>query len=227
MTEKRSQGAAVPPAVLHINPEPTWRGGESQAFYLMSGLKALGGHVGVAALPGSALAKRCREAGIDVFEVGMAADLDVGGASRIARHAGAKGFRILHAHPARAHAMGLLARLFGWKAKLVVHRRLDFPVSTGLVGRLKYRSAKVDLFLAVADIIRGMLIDAGVRPEKVRVVNSAIDVARFREARDRRAGIGAEVRRELGLPPSSIVVGNVAHLAGHKSQRDLIAAMPK
>jgi glycosyltransferase involved in cell wall biosynthesis len=123
--------------------------------------------------------------------------------------------------------MGLLARFLGSKAKLVVHRRLDFPVSTGLAGRLKYRSAKVDLYLAVAEVIRRMLIDAGIRAEKVRVVNSSIDIGRFAEARERRSEIGADVRRELGLPASSIVVGNVAHLASHKSQRDLIAAMPR
>lgn len=225
MTSPRA--AAAIPAVLHINTEPTWRGGESQAFNLMVGLRALGGRVGVAAIPGSALAARCREAGIETYEVGMAGDLDVGGASRIARHAAAHGYAILHAHTARAHAMGLLARLFGARARLVVHRRLDFPVSRGIAGRLKYRTARVDLFLAVAEIIREMLVDAGVPEEKVRVVNSSIDVARFAAARARRAELRPEVRRELSLPADAIVVGNVAHLAGHKSQADLIAAMPK
>jgi len=222
----RPRDAAAIPAVLHINTEPTWRGGESQAFNLMRGLAALGGRVGVAALPGSPLAARCREAGIEAYEIGMAFDLDVGGASRIARHANAHGYGILHAHTARAHAMGLLARSFGAKARLVVHRRLDFPVSRGIAGRLKYRTAKVDLFLAVASIIRTMLIDAGVPAEKIRVVNSSIDVARFTAARARRGELGPAARRELSLPPDAVVIGNVAHLAGHKSQADLIAAMP-
>jgi len=35
-----------------------------------------------------------------------------------------------------------------------------------------------------------------------------------------------EVRRELELPPDAPVVGNVAALAWHKAQKDLIAAMP-
>jgi len=228
MDPDRSTRAAAGhlPSVLHINTEPTWRGGESQAFYLVTGLRDRGHRVAVAALPGSALAKRCREAGIDLFEVGMAADLDVGGASRIARHANAKSFDILHAHTARAHAMGLLARLFGARAKLVVHRRLDFPVSSGLAGRLKYRSRKVDLFLAVAGVIRDMLVAAGVPDARIRVVNSSIDLPRFDEARERRARLRTEVRSELGIEEGAIVVGNVAHLAGHKSQKDLVEAMP-
>ena len=225
-------GGAPRPSILHINTERTWRGGESQAFQLMTGLKAAGHHVAVAALPASALATRCREAGIEVFEVAMAGDLDVGGASRVARFARSSGagsnggFDILHAHTARAHAIGLLARLLGAPGRLVVHRRLDFAVSRNFFGRLKYRSPRVDLYLAVAGVIRDILVDAGVPAEKVRVVNSSIDLARFEDARSRRADLGGEVRRELGLPEGAPILGNVAALASHKSQRDLIEAMP-
>jgi glycosyltransferase involved in cell wall biosynthesis len=214
-------------AVLHINTERTWRGGESQVFYLVTGLKKSGYRVCVAALPGSALAARCREAGIDLFEVRMAADLDVGAASRIARFAKLGRFDILHGHTARAHALGVLARLLGAPARLVVARRLDFPVSRNLFGRMKYRSSRVDMYLAVADVIRRILIDAGVRPEKVRVVNSCIDLARFEAARRDRKVLRAEVRAELGLPAGTPLVGNNAALADHKSQIDLVAAAPR
>ncbi len=214
------------PSVLHINTEKTWRGGESQVFSLVTGLRKAGHRVCVAALPGGALAGRCREAGIDLFEVKMAGDLDIGAASRIARFARERGFDILHAHTARAHALGLLARHMGAPGKLVVARRLDFPISTGLAGRLKYRSSRVDMFLAVADVIRRILIEAGVSPGKIRVVNSSIDLSRFEEARSRRASLRAEVRDELGLPHHDPVIGNVAALADHKSQTDLIAAVP-
>jgi len=193
----------------------------------MTGLRARGHRVAAAALPGSALAKRCREAGMDLFEVGMSADLDVGGASRIARHANARGFDILHAHTARAHAIGVLARHLGARQKLVVHRRLDFPVSTGLAGWLKYRSPKVDLYLAVAGVIGEILVKAGVPAAKIRVVNSSIDPARFAEARLHRAEIGSAVRKEIGIPPEATVIGNVAALAGHKAHRDLLDAMPQ
>ena len=214
------------PSILHINTEPTWRGGESQAFNLMMGLRSAGHRVCAAALPGSAIAKRCAEAGLPVFQVKMAGDLDVGGASRIARFARAGRFDLLHAHTARAHAIGLLARILGAPGKLVVHRRLDFPVSTNMISRLKYHSRRVDLYIAVAGVIREILIAAGVPPGKVTVVHSSIDVSRFEEARARRIEIGTEVRREIGLPARGPVIGNVAALAGHKAQKDLIAAMP-
>ncbi len=214
------------PSVLHVNTERTWRGGESQVFSLVTGLRDAGHEVCVAALPGSALAERCREAGVDLFEVKMAGDLDLGAASRISRFARERRFDVLHAHTARAHAIGILARVLGAPGKLVVARRLDFAISTGLAGRLKYRSRRVDMYLAVADVIRRILVDAGVPAAKVRVVNSSIDLRRFEEARARRAAVRAEVRGELGLPPGDPVVGNVAALADHKSQVDLVAAAP-
>jgi glycosyltransferase involved in cell wall biosynthesis len=214
------------PAVLHINTEKTWRGGESQVFYLVTGLKAAGYRLCVAAQPGGVLDERCREAGIEVFPVKMAADLDIGAASRIARFAKERAFDILHAHTARAHAIGIIARHLGAPGRLVVARRLDFPVKPGLASRLKYRSSKVDLYLAVADVIRRILVGAGVPSERVKVVNSCIDLARFEEARAGRAALREEVRRELGLPADSVIVGNIAALADHKSQIDLVAAAP-
>lgn len=216
----------APPAILHINSEKTWRGGESQVFYLMNGLKAAGHRVCVAAVPGGVLAERSREAGIEVFPVKMAGDIDVGAASRIARFARHERFDLLHAHTARAHAIGIMARALGAPGKLIVARRLDFPVSRHLFSRLKYRSRLVDLYLAVATAIREILIEAGVEPGKVRVVNSSIDLSRFEEARRIRAEDNRAGREELGLPPGVPLVGNVAALAGHKAQCDLIDAMP-
>jgi glycosyltransferase involved in cell wall biosynthesis len=84
----------------------------------------------------------------------------------------------------------------------------------------------VDLYLAVAGVIREILVEAGVDAGKIRVVHSSIELARFEEARRRRGELRAAARRELGLPASAPVVGNVAHLAGHKAQKDLLAAMP-
>lgn len=214
------------PSLLHINTERTWRGGESQVFHLVTGLKAAGHRVCVAALPDGALARRCREAGVDLLPVKMAGDLDLGAASRIARFAKERRFDILHGHTARAHALGILARYLGAPGRLVVARRLDFPLRPGLANRLKYRSGKVDLYLAVADVIRRILVGAGVDPGKVRVVHSCIDLARFEEARSRRPELRAEVRAELGLPADALLVGNVAALADHKSQTDLVAAAP-
>ena len=114
--------------IVHVNTERTWRGGESQVFNLMRGLARLGHEPRAITLPGSALAERCREAGLPVFELSMRSDADLPAAIRIARHLRRQPCDILHAQTARAHSIGLLVRLLGIPAKLVVSRRIDFPV---------------------------------------------------------------------------------------------------
>ena len=208
--------------VVHVNTEKTWRGGESQVFNLMRGLARLGHEPKLVALPGGALARRCREEGIPVFELAMRSDADLPAALRLAHHLNQHPCDILHAQTARAHSIGLLARILGVRAKLVVSRRIDFPVRRDPFNQWKYRSRLVDRFIPVSENIRGILLAAGVEPRRVTVINSSIDLERF-------TGVGNhrdDVRHELGLPLSAPVIGNVAALAWHKGQKDLIAAMP-
>ena len=209
--------------IVHVNTERTWRGGESQVFNLMRGLARLGHEASAVTLPGSALAERCREEGLPVFELAMRSDADLPAALRLARHLRGQPCDILHAQTARAHSLGLLARILGVRAKLVVSRRIDFPVRRDPFNQWKYRSRLVDRYIAVAGNIQDILLAAGVEPQRVTVINSSIDLGRFTGVGDHRAG----VRRELGLPLSAPVVGNVAALAWHKGQKDLIAAMPQ
>jgi len=208
--------------IININTEKTWRGGESQTFNLMRGLRAGGHDVSAAVMPGGALARRCRDEGIPILELSMRSDADVPAAWRLAGQARSARCDILHAQTARAHAIGLLARLCGAPGRLVVHRRLDFPIARNPLDRLKYRSRRVDAWIAVAEVVRGVLIAGGVEPGRISVINSSIDLGRFTGVPDQRRA----VRAELGIPQDAWLVGNVAALAWHKGQKDLLAAMP-
>ncbi|HEY3174512.1 MAG TPA: glycosyltransferase family 4 protein [Candidatus Polarisedimenticolia bacterium] len=209
--------------VVHVNTEPTWRGGESQVLNLMRGLRGLGHEVEAVTLPASALASRCREESLPVTEIPMRSDADLPAAIRLARHLRRHPCDILHAQTARAHSIAMLARLMGARTRLVVSRRIDFPVRRDPLNLWKYRSRLVDVYIAVAGNIREILVQAGIEPRRVVVINSSIDLKRFTGVGDHRA----EVRRELGIPQDCPVIGNVAALAWHKGQKDLIAAMPR
>ncbi|HET6374024.1 MAG TPA: glycosyltransferase [Candidatus Polarisedimenticolia bacterium] len=208
--------------VVHVNTEPTWRGGESQVFNLMRGLRGRGHTAEVVALPGGVLAGRCRADGFDVFELAMRSDADLPAAWRLARYLGKTRPDIVHAQTARAHSIALLARKLAAPGLLVVSRRLDFPIKPHLLNRWKYANRSVSAYIAVAEVIRDILVRAGVPPERVTVIQSSIDLARFTGVGDHRAAI----RAQLGIPESARVVGNVAALAWHKGQQDLVAAMP-
>ncbi len=208
--------------IVHVNTESTWRGGESQVYNLMRGLRDRGHDVEAVAQPGGALSLRCREASIPLLELPMRGDLDLASARRLARRLRAAPCDVLHAQTARAHSIGLLAKALGAPGLLVVSRRLDFPVGRGPLSRWKYRSRRVTAYVAVAGVVRDVLIAGGVEPSRVTVVNSSIDLGRFEGVEDQRD----RVRAELGLPGDVLIVGNVAALAWHKGQKDLLAAFP-
>jgi glycosyltransferase involved in cell wall biosynthesis len=101
---------------------------------------------------------------------------------------------------------------------LVVSRRVDFPVGRHGFGALKYRHG-VDIFLAISNGVRDVLVECGVDEKKIRLVPSGIDLDKFKNVGD-----NAYLNEEFGFAEGSIVIGNVAALAPHKSQSDFILA---
>ncbi len=209
--------------IVHVNTERTWRGGESQVFNLVRGLRDMGREVETVTLPGSVLMARCREISLPVFELEMRSDADLPAVLRLARHLRKHPCDILHAQTSRGHSIALLARKLGVKARLVVHRRVDFPIRRNPPNLWKYRHRLVDGYIAISRVIRDILLDAGVAPERVTVINSGIELKRFTDVGDHRVS----VRGELGIPLDARVIGNVAALAWHKGQKDLLGAMPR
>ena len=218
-----SAAAGAPLRIVHVNTEPTWRGGESQVFNLMRGLVSRGHQVEAVTLPESALLARCREASIPATPISMRGDLHLAAALRLAKHLKHLSPDVVNAQTARGHTLALLASHLGAPGRLVVTRRLDFPIRRDPATLWKYRSRRVARYIAVAGIIRDILIGAGVRGDRVSVVNSSIDLTIFVKSERHRA----EARAELGIPSDAPVVGNVAALAWHKGQTDLISAMPR
>ena len=58
----------------------------------------------------------------------------------------------------------------------VVSRRVDNP-EPGLLASLRYR--KFARIVAISNAIRDVLIDSGVKPERIEVIRSTVDTARF------------------------------------------------
>lgn len=211
--------ADAKPGVLHIDSERTWRGGQQQAAWLIEGLLSRGWPTALVCPRGSVLAERGRARGWPVHELAMRGELDIGAGRRIAALARGAGLPILHAHASHALALGLWARLFDRRLRLVASRRVDFPVGGHFLSRLKYSSGVLDRIVCISDAIRGQLVADGVPPAKLAVIPSGVDTRRF-------AGVRPPpgFRRSLGIPNGHLVVGTVAALADHKDYPTLLRA---
>ena len=211
---------AAKPGVLHIDTERTWRGGQQQAAWLIEGLLARGWPTALVCPRGP----RCSRS----------AATPAGGrcTNRHARRAGhrrrranrpgsraPRGLAILHAHSSHALALGLWARLFDRRLRLVASRRVDFPVGGNFLSRLKYSTGALDRIVCISAAIRDQLVADGVPPGKLVVIPSGVDTRRF-------AGVRPPpgFRRSLGIPNGHLVIGTVAALADHKDYPNLLRA---
>lgn len=199
-------------AILHLNSERGWRGGEAQTLFLAAGLARRGHEVLVVAPPGSPLDQRARAAGLPFEALAMRGEWDLVAARRLAALLRARPFDRIHYHTAHAIGVGTLASLLAGRRPAVASRRVSFRLRGGFLGRLKY-TYRVDRVIAVSEAIRRGLIAQGLDPARVVTVHSGIDVERF--ARGDRARFRASIAGAR-WPPGAPVIGTAGHLAAHK-----------
>lgn len=205
---------------LHIDSERTWRGGEQQVLYLTTGLVRRGHGATVVCQPGSPLAERASDAGLDVVELSMRGEGDFVPVLALWKLIRRRGVDVVHMHTAHAHGLGSAAAALARRGRTVVTRRVDIGIARNVFSSFKYRHG-IDCYIAISEAIRQVLIAGGVDDRVIDIVHSGIDLDRFDGAPPGR------LREEFGVPPGTPVIGHVAALAGHKGQRHLVDAMPR
>ncbi len=213
MTRVSIDGRAL--RVLMVDSERSWRGGQAQVRLLMSGVADAGVSVTLASPPDSELNRRT--ASLNIARLPWKPGL--GGLHTLRRAMASGGFDLVHSHASRAHGAVAAARVGLTQRPLhIVSRRVDFPVARGVLGRWKYHRG-ADAYIAISEGVRRVLREGGVAPQRIYLVASGIDLAKFDGLATRDA-----VRVSLGVDARTLLVGNVAALAPHKAQNDLLRA---
>ncbi|MDE2237142.1 MAG: glycosyltransferase, partial [Elusimicrobia bacterium] len=210
--------------VLFVSEADGWTGGTAQLLALAGGLRRRGWEVLLACRPDSGLSRHAGRADLETIPLAMREDYDLFSALALARLIERRGVALVHAHHNRAHAVCLLAkawlRLRGRKGPvLLVSRRVSFRPGRDPFSRWKYRSRLIDRFVAVAEAVKQVLVEAGVPAGRVRVIRSGVDLSRFspRRADD-------SEKRALGLPVGVPLIGKIANASPWKGQDVLLKA---
>jgi len=202
--------------VLHVDTERGWRGGERQALWLAREL-ALRGHVSiVAARAGEPLDTRAREQRLDVVDCSPRFEIDPLAAVRLRRAIQKHEINVVHAHTAHAVAVGALATI-GTPVRLVVARRVDFPLRANAGTRWKY--GRADAIIAISHAVARVLERSGIPPGRIHVVADGVDT--------QRTVIPATpaVLASLGVPVDAPLVVQVSQLVGHKDPVNFVGAV--
>ena len=198
--------------VLHIDSAKTWRGGQQQVLYLAERLTDY--HNIIACPPRSPLAERAKAIGLKVLPVEMHGEWDLLAVCKLKKIIRKNSIRIVHLHSSHAHALGLLAAKSAGNCKVILSRRVDFPIKKNILSRVKY--SNVDRIIAISERVKQVLMADGLPKERIDVVYSGVDIQRFQNVAANYLISGLALNRE------KLIIGNIAALAWHKDHRTLI-----
>lgn len=200
--------------VLLVNGAETMRGGESQTLELGLRLRDRGIETAFAVRTGSELAAAIPADGESLkarFE-----SLPFTTPLHLRRFISRWSPDIVHAQTSRAHTHALAACI--GLAPLIVSRRTAFGGGSGPVSALKYGRG-VAHFIPISEAAAGSLRARGVPEEKMTIVHSGIDIARFGSAvRD------PAVRKRLGGEGEGLLAGTAAAFEKEKGHGVLLEA---
>ncbi len=187
----RMDEAPLPPLrILQLYPKDDYfTGAAIQVRELAWGLKARGHDVIVATRPGEIWAAKTREAGIPYYPLPMSSEVDLRSVRRLVRILRAHRTQVVHAQKGKARTLAMMASLFVRIPVLVLNRGVSFPLDP--LNRLGYTTRRVTAIVAVCESIKQGLIRQGVPGEKIEVIYSGTDTARFHPGVD-----GSGIRRE-------------------------------
>ncbi len=202
--------------ILFVDLEREWRGGQSQAFLTLVGLKSNGHDVLLIAPSGAPLAERAAAAGVSVRcvpQLGMR----LWGAFAIRSALKQSHFDLIHVNEPHALTAAWFARAHR-KHPTVLSRRIGFPLKKTWIARARYGSLM--RFLANCNDVRDSLLRSGVAPRRVAIVNEGVDIPEPTAPTQKHAA-----RQKWGVRPDAFLFGCVGVFVPEKGQRHLIAAL--
>ncbi len=208
----------MPLRIVFVDPELKFAGGEAQVLGLALALRAAGHEIILACDSRGVLWNRASAAGFPCHPLTVRNAVDLRAGLKLRAMLKRLACDVVHFHTARAHALAPFARGLGCAA--VATRRMDYPPNRWFAPWLYNRA--VDRVIAISSAVAQALAAAGVNPERITVIPSAVDCDRFApaptEERER-------ARRALALAADEVVVGAVGALETRKGHRFLIEAI--
>jgi glycosyltransferase involved in cell wall biosynthesis len=204
--------------ILFADLDREWRGGQSQALLTLRGMRDLGHNVTLLAAKSSPLATRAKAAKISVTEVPRAT-LRLSAAKAFKRLLADHQFDLIHLNEPHALTSAWLAGVHK-RLPLLLSRRIGFPLQKNRVSQARYRA--VTRFLPNSKAVAQSLVDCGIDPQRISVVNEGVEVPPLTSPKNR-----AAARKLYGIQDNDFLFGCVSVFVKEKGQRHLIEAMPQ
>ena len=197
--------------IFHAEVSSGWGGQELRILAELEGLARRGYRTGLICEPNAPIGDRARVLGRPVHAVRFRWSADPVAIRRVAGILRRERVDVLATHSSLdAWVGGIAARVCG--VPVVRTRHLDIPLKRNPLSRAVYRLLADSIVVTGASGAARLIAESGVSPERVHVVPTGIDLARF----DPATVDGSRIRRELGILPELPIVGMIGVLRALK-----------
>ena len=207
--------------ILLSNSTDIFAGGEDYVLILAKHLRARGHNVWVSANPGHLLLRKCEEIGIPTVPLryqGMERVFRV--ATQLHTEMKRRSIEIVHSNANYDRTCAALASAFSLTRHVAsVHSAHSIQHNVTHWWRNKFGT---EHFIADAEAVQQVLVQHDhIPPSRITVIPLGVE----EDAAELRARSRTAARAELGVQPSTIVVGNVARLVPFKGHTYLLRAI--
>ena len=200
------------PTILHTEASLGLGGQELRILAETRWLRDHGWGALVACQPGSGLLAEAQAAGVDAVAVRMRGAADLGALWALRRLMRAHAVSLVHTHSSTDSWLGALAAR-SLRLPVVRSRHVSIAIRSALVYRL------ADRIVTSGEVVRALVVAAGIPPQRVAAIPPGVDTARFHPTVS-----GTAVREELGLGAGEPLVGLVANIRGSKGHNVFLEA---
>jgi L-malate glycosyltransferase len=204
--------------ILFVDLEREWRGGQSQAFLTVRGLRDRGHEAELLATRNSPLAQRTAQKGIPVHQVSRFG-VRAWAASAMRRLTAEGRFDLVHLNEPRAVTAAWIAGVHT-RLPLLFSRRIGFPLRKNWLSRLQYRV--IDRFLPNCNEVAQSLMEAGIAAERMTIVYEGVELPPPMTPEMR-----LSARKHWGVKEDEFLFGCTSVFVPEKGQRHLIGALPQ
>ncbi len=141
--------------VLHINLQKGWRGGEQQLGYLMLELQKRSVKQVLVCRKDSELEKFAKENNINYFGKKKGLVPFFQSLKKLKEIVLEEQINIIHCHESKGHSLGVYSKiLYGFKSKIVLHRKVVFPIKGFLSKKIKYSDKYIAKTICISNVVK-------------------------------------------------------------------------